>query len=219
MKKVWLVLSTFLFIGCSGPAVEKDISINDEVLVLKEQIHDYEMEVEFLNAVIDCVKGTKNIEINDSIYFLRQEVDSDSISELRKVESETGTAFSRHDFFYEDKDITDFEVSGNNKYIAILSLENSIQQFVLIKHDGEIVFDYDYDTFTSVIGLQEDMDDIKIQIHGYSEDGNVLWGGLGGELDTVLRFVYQVDLGEFIIFDANNRDKWEEYMNLHPVVR
>ena len=109
-------------------------------------------------------------------------------------------------------------ISNDNYYTAILSHVDDMQHLELIDREGNTIFSYGYNQFlTEIIGI--DFSELQWQLSGFDESSAILWGGFGGELDTVAHFIYNIESEEFIVFDQSNQETFIEYLNIYPAVR
>ncbi|HKL10381.1 MAG TPA: M56 family metallopeptidase [Clostridia bacterium] len=109
-------------------------------------------------------------------------------------------------------------VSKDNHYTAMLSRVDEMQQLELIDREGNTIFSYGYHEFlTEIKGT--DFSELQWQLLGFDESSSILWGGFGGDLDTVAHFIYKIESDEFILFDQSNNDAFIEYLNKYPAVR
>ena len=55
-------------------------------------------------------------------------------------------------------------------------------------------------------------------IDGFDKEETILWGNIGGELDIITHFVYNIITDEFIIFDKTNYEIYHDYLDKYPVI-
>lgn len=217
MKKIILVLAAIIMLtGCTLEDSITESELNDKIVSLEKEILDLKKIVEYQDSILEVVNNSKYFEIADSsIYCLREDIFSDD--NYISGSTNDGEGFVKEDFYFSSKNIDDFEVSSDNKYIAIVLKETEQQHFMLMNHEKEVIFEYSYEEFILKCLEQDVLLNKFIHLQGFSYDNSILWGGIGGNLDILITFIYQIDSGEFVVFDGSNSDELEEYMNEYPV--
>jgi hypothetical protein len=177
---------------------------NDSLYSVEDQLDN--LSVDYSNF-IHHITGTINDYRLPIIYLITSANGEDLVFNTATLEFES----------LNDKD-NKIVVSKDNHYTAMLSRVDEMQQLELIDSEGNTIFSYGYDEFlTEIIGT--DFSELQWQLVGFDETSRVLWGGFGGDLDTVAHFVYKIESDEFILFDQSNKDALIEYLNKYPAVR
>ncbi len=178
--------------------------LNDSLYSVEDQLDH--LSVDYSNFT-HHITGTSNDYRLPIIYLITSANGEDLVFNTAKLEFE-----SLND---EDNKIA---VSKDNHYIAVLSHVDDMQHLKLINREGNTIFSYGYDEFlTEIIGI--DFSELQWQLVGFDETSSILWGGFGGDLDTVVHFIYKIESDEFILFDQSNNDAFIEYLNKYPAVR
>jgi hypothetical protein len=217
MKKIILVLAVITMLtGCTLEGSITESELNDKIAPFEKEILDLKKIVEYQDSILEVVNNSKYFEIADSsIYRLREDIFSDD--NYISGSTNDGDGFVKEDFYYSSKNIDDFEVSSDKKYIAIVLKEGEQQHFMFMNHEKEVIFEYSYEAFIKKCLEQDGLLNEFIHLQGFSHDNSMFWGGIGGNLDLLVTFIYQIDSGKFLVFDGSNSDELEDYMNEYPV--
>lgn len=217
MKRFILFLFIILLVGCSTNNealindLENQIGILEEEILIKEEII---IQKEKMLKTVDRVN---NIEISgDNIYIIHENY-GDGNQGIVKWIDQSEDESSRVELLYKSEKIHDFKVSQNNEYIVVTSSDLSNQQFDMIHNDGRVVFAYSYIKFIDEIVQTSNLENEKIHILDFSHGDSALWGGIGGELDMLISFIYIIEDNEFIVFDESNRDLYLKYSEEYPM--
>lgn len=111
------------------------------------------------------------------------------------------------------KDIDDMKVSNNDQYMAItfndvngrratklqiIKLETLISQDKLRDISDYKLYQYELSEFNKEEGIDIDLMNESIYLKGFSKEGKVLWGMIGGKIDISYEFIIKMDTGEVI---------------------
>ena len=217
MKRLILFLFIILLVGCS---TNNEALINDlenQIGILEEEILTKDEIINQKEKMLKTVDRVNNIEISgDNIYIIYENY-GDGNQGIVKWIDQSEDESSRVELLYKSEKIHDFKVSQNNEYIVVTSSDLSNQQFDMIHNDGRVVFAYSYIKFIDEIVQTSNLENEKIHILDFSHGDSALWGGIGGELDMLISFIYIIADNEFIVFDESNRDLYLKYSEEYPM--
>ena len=217
MKRLILFLFIILLVSCG---TDNEALINDlenQVGILEEEILTKDEIINQKEKMLKIIDREKNIEISgENIYIIRENY-GDGNQGIVKWIDRTEDESSKVELFYKSEEIHDFKVSQNNEYIVVTSSELNNQKFEMIHNDGRVVFAYSYMKFIDEVVQTSNLENEKIHILDFSHGDSALWGGIGGELDMLISFIYIIEDNEFIVFNESNRDLFLKYSEKYPL--
>ena len=218
MRLISIIIIILLIAGCIS-VPNNNGSTSDDLSDYISKINKLENENSIIMNILEIIENTVQVEItNSSVYFLSHDprLGLDKIREMEKHQN-SAIITDRSLLFYEADGIIDFKVSEDNNYMAILSYANDMQQLKMVNHEGKTIFSYNYDEFLTDVLDNIDFSELIWQIKGFDVNSIVLWGGFGGEFDTVTHFIYNIDTDEFFLFYGTSSDILNEYLDKYPV--
>jgi len=217
MKKVMIFVLSILLISCSTNNETTVTDLKSQIKYLEKEVFNKDEIINQKENMLGIIEKVNNIEIvGDNIYMINEDhLNAKQVIDMLVYASDE-RVYSWFESYHKADKISNFKVSDDSKYIVITSYDSDKYRFDMTRSDGSSVFTFRYNDFIEEIIQVDNLENEKIHILGFSKDDHALWGGIGGELDLLISFVYIIDDDKFIVFSEDKWDLYNKYKEKYP---